>query len=105
MDDHLIPLDLSIEQARRLLGLIRRDYPERIFYTHHAEQRMVERQISRSQVERCLEHGIVIEGPYRDVYGNWKMTLELLTAGDLIRVVAVLDQDDQGLLCLIITTY
>lgn len=33
----------------------------RIYFTEHAEDRMVERSITRKQILRCIKHGKIIE--------------------------------------------
>lgn len=97
-------LDLTPAKAKEQIGSIAK-YSERIFFTRHAEERMHERKITRTQIQRCLCHGRIIEGPYRDTYGDWKVTIETLSAGDPIKVVAVLQKDKNGSLILIITAY
>lgn len=101
---NVVELDLSPEHARRILNQIVTQ-SERVFFTSHAEERMAERQITRTQILRCLEHGTFTEGPYRDIKGNWKFTLETLSAGDPLAVVAALDKDNKGNYVVVITTY
>ncbi len=103
-DGNVLQMDLSPTTAKRLLSELARD-SKRVFFTNHAEERMQQRGISRLQVLRCLQHGNLIEGPARDVHGKWVVTVEVLSAGDVVTVVAALDHDDAGNFVLVITTY
>ena len=76
-----------------------------MFFSHHAEVQMRKRHITRTQVLRCLAHGVVAEGPARDIKGNWAMKLEVPSAGDLVIVVAALDRDEAGDMIIVITVY
>lgn len=102
---NVLNLDLTAANAKKILTNIKRNNPEKIYYLPHAEERMEQRGITRTQVEKCIEHGRIVEGPYRDTPGNWKMNLECVAAGDRITVVGVLDRDDDGNYVLIVTTY
>lgn len=98
-------LDLNAASARKILDQICRD-TSRIFIVKHAEERMVTRNITRVQVIKCLRHGVIIEGPYRECKsGNWRLKLESRSSGDTVRVVAELDTDEDGNYVLIITTF
>lgn len=66
---------------------------------------MRKRRITRVQVLRCLANGKITEGPARGIKGNWKVSVEALSAGDVLRVVAALDQDDRGNYVIIVTAY
>lgn len=102
-NSNVISLDLRPEKAKQILKEVVK--AERVFFTTHIRDRMVERSITRKQVLRCLEHGLIIEGPYREPGGNWKMNLETVSAGDRIVTVAVLDRDESGNFCLTITVF
>lgn len=78
----VVPIGLSPVRARDLLRESAKD-SARVFFTQHAEVRMRERGITRTQVLRCLAHGRVVEGPSRDVKGNWIMKLEVVSAANL----------------------
>lgn len=78
-----------------------------VFFTIHAEERMVQRRISRTQVLRCLMHGDAASNyPKRSEKGNWLIKLQVLSAGDVVSVVAALDRDaSTGDFVVVITTY
>ncbi|SDY38641.1 DUF4258 domain-containing protein [Nitrosomonas sp. Nm58] len=101
---NIVALDLTCANAKQLIAEIAKD-SARVFYTTHAEKRMKERKITRSQVQRCLLHGKITEGPYRDIHGKWCLTLETFSAGEPVAVVAALDKDSDGSMIIIITSY
>jgi hypothetical protein len=100
----VVPIGLSPVRATKLVREIAQD-SARVFFTHHAEVQMQKRHITRTQVLRCLAHGGVVEGPARDIKGKGIMNLEVLSAGDLIVVVAALDRDEAGDKITVITVY
>lgn len=105
MATNVLRMELGPRSARKIVGEIAED-SSKVFFTHHAESRMVERRITRSQVLRCLRHGVVIEGPYRDTHGSWKLNMEVASAGSVITVVVVLDwRESIGDYAIVITTY
>lgn len=101
---NIVALDLTLSNAKQLIVEIAKD-SSRIFYTTHAEKRMKQRKITRSQVQRCLQHGQITEGPCRDIHGKWCLTLEAFSAGEPVAVVAALDKDSNGNMIIIITSY
>jgi hypothetical protein len=101
---NVVPIGLSPIRARQLVREIAKD-SGRVVFTHHAEVKMRKRHITRTQVLRCLAHGGVSEGPAPDVKGNWTMTLEVLSAGELVTVVVALARDKAGDMIVVITAY
>ncbi|MCE6007570.1 DUF4258 domain-containing protein [Acinetobacter soli] len=85
--------DLSESVARTKLREIAKD-SSKVFFTDHARKRMKQRKITNRQIICCMEHGQFDEGPYRETNGSWKMKLSVISAGDVISVVLVLDWDD-----------
>lgn len=77
----------------------------RVRFTEHARKRMRQRHITTMQVLRCLRFGTVVEGPAPTIQGNWELTVEVLSAGDVVRVAAAIDQDAQGHYVIIVTVY
>ncbi len=51
---------------------------------------------------RCLRHGTLVEGPYRDLHGYWRCTLRHLTAGDEVHVVVAFESRER---LIVITVY
>ena len=71
-------------------------FSERVFITQHAEKRMIERQVTLTQVLRCLRSGVFVEGPTLDSYQQigHKATMQQVCAGSVIQVALKLV--DQG---------
>lgn len=103
-DDNVLLMNLSPPSAQQMLRQVASD-SARVFFTDHAEQRMRERRINRTQVLRCLRHGRLTEDPARDVHGKWVMRVEVFSAGDVVTAVAALDNDGDGNLVVVITAY
>ena len=93
---------MTPQQVKALLKALAQD-GGRVFFTRHAEQRMIERDITRVQVLRCLQRGTFEEEPAQDPRGSWAMRIKLFTAGEYVRVAVAIDQDDDGNFAVIIT--
>ena len=85
--------DLSEAVAKSKLREIAKD-SSKVFLTDHVRKRMKQRKITLPQILCCMEHGQFEEGPYRETNGSWKMKLSVVSAGDVISAVVVLDYDD-----------
>lgn len=75
----------------------------RVIITLHAKQRMRERRINTKQVFECLRTGQIAEPVHKTLQGDWKATLEYLYAGDLVRVVVALEQQEDGDFAVVVT--
>lgn len=74
-----------------------------IIWTEHSKERMLERDITTTQVIRCLEKGTMCEQHYYDtVKANWKFTVVHTTAGREVCAVVALNLNDK---VLVITVY
>ena len=103
--ENVLTMELNPATAGRLLAEIAHD-SSRVLITHHAEERMTARHITRTQVGRCLKHGKFTEGPYRSAKGNWQFTIEVVSAGELLTVAGALDwQEKLGNYVVVITAY
>lgn len=76
-----------IEARQKFMELI---HEERRTLTPHAKQRALQRGFTDLQVYRCLEIGNMVDGPFRNVKGNWEASFEGTVAGDAMRVGAAL---------------
>ncbi len=101
---NVLPFRLDAARVRKIVQETVRD-SARVFFTGHAEMRMRERRITRTQVLRCLMYGHFVEGPAPGIKGNLEMTMEVLSAGDTLRVVAALDRNDAGHYVVVVTTF
>jgi len=104
-DQNVLELDLTPILAKQILKEIVEADDGRVFFARHAEQRMVERGITRKQVLCCMKNGRFAEEPHRGPGGDWKMTLDSVSAGDVITVVAALDYDHERNITIVITAY
>ena len=50
----------------------------------HGKMRQRQRQITRPQIERCVQKGIITEGPYVNIHGHWQVNLTRYAAGEEI---------------------
>lgn len=77
-----------------------------VIITNHAQERMLERDIDRAQVFDCLKRGRVKEPVHKDIgTGNWKLTLERISAGQLVTVPVAIAYKKQGTYAVVITVY
>jgi hypothetical protein len=88
-ESNVIPLVMNDKTLSQRMAAVAAD-SSRVILTGHAKKRMRERKILFTQVLKVLQRGLVVEPAHRDIYGNWKCTLDLSIAGDHIKVVAAL---------------
>ena len=62
-----------------------------IVVIEHARKRRLQRSITRIQIERCVRHGSITEGPFINPKGNWQLNLTRQTAGEQITCVAAIE--------------
>lgn len=93
---------ITAETARKLIKQIASD-SSRVFIVPHAQKRMDERCITRTQILRCLLHGRIVEGPAQQIRGNWRFTVETCCAGEGINVVAEIEEDINGNTIIVVT--
>ena len=84
-DANAAPLRLSKPEAAKVIREIAAD-PDRIVAVRHARQRMVQRRISITQARRVVRAGFIDGDPWMDEYGNWRVTMRGMSAGDQITV-------------------
>lgn len=101
-----IPLPLQLNDAN-MLKLVRDAAKDtsNVFFEPHAKQRMRKRKITPRHVYECLLKGSIEEPAHLNIRGNWKCTLRHVWAGDDVRVVAVLEKDDQGNWIAVVTVF
>lgn len=71
------------EARQKFMELI---HEERRTLSPHAKQRALQRGFSDLQIYRCLELGNMVDGPFRNVRGNWEASFEGKVSGDSIRI-------------------
>jgi len=103
-ESNVVDFNITPARAQKLVKEIA-EGSSRVIFTYHAEKRMCERKITRTQVLRCLTHGNIVEGPAPSIKGNMEMKLEIMSAGEIVAVVAALEKDESGNFAVIITVF
>lgn len=98
----VLKFKMSNEMLRRKIAKIAAD-SSRVVITQHAKQRMRQRKVLLRQVLDVLHGGKIVEPAHQNTHGDWCCTLEKLTAGDRVKVPAVLESKDSGEFVIVIT--
>ena len=101
----VVKIGLTSQSARKLFNELARDSGN-VFFTTHAEKRMRQRKITRTEVLRCLRAGHITEGPSPSSKGNWEVRMQVVSAGAPISTVAGLEYDEtSGNYLVVITVF
>jgi hypothetical protein len=100
---NVIKMDLTPVSAHQMIVEIVGKSTGFVIFTDHAVKQMVQRRITRPQVISCLMHGTMIEGPFRSVKGNWQLTVESVTCGEVLTVGAALEYQKNNNIIVVIT--
>jgi hypothetical protein len=100
----VVLLRLTKERAAAILQECA-DVTWRVNFTEHLLLRMDERRISTTQVLNCLKHGAIVRGPKKDVSGDWKCTVEWITAGTKLYVGVAIDLHQEPTVTIVLTAY
>ncbi len=100
------PVQMPLNDAN-MLRIVRKLAQDtaNVFIEPHARKRMRERRITRTQVYACLRSGVIDEAAHENIRGNWKCTLRHHHAGDLVRVTAVVQRDENGDWIAVVTVF
>jgi hypothetical protein len=79
----IAPPKVTTQAALRMIRELAAD-SSRIAILEHCRTRMVQRHITRKQVELCLQKGTICEGPYLNRLGNWQVNMHRHAAGEEI---------------------
>src|SRR5713226_1488047 len=77
----IVPPQLTAQTALRMVRELAAD-SGRIVILEHCRVRMVQRRITRRQVELCMQKGTISEGPYLNRHGNWQVNIHRHAAGE-----------------------
>ncbi|MBB1485560.1 DUF4258 domain-containing protein [Oceanospirillum sediminis] len=96
---------LSIQSAKNLIRDLSENHSTRIKFSKHARERLLERDITLTQVFSVLSSrsSRFFEQPWLTPSGDWAMSLEGIAAGDSIRIPLVLKRLESDPSVLIIT--
>lgn len=87
-------MHLSTQELLQCIRLAAED-SSNVYLTDHGEERAVERGVDRLQICRILRRGRLVEGPWFDPnHGNYRFTMEGISAGCMLRVVAAVELAD-----------
>lgn len=103
MGKKVLVFQMSKPSAIALIRRLAQD--SKVGWTEHVKRQMKKRRISSTQVLRCLEKGVITEGPAMDIKGNWTCRLQLFTAGETISVVTAITHEEDKEYLEIITVY
>ena len=94
LHERLMPLkqpdNLSAADAIKVVRLLAAQ-TENIVVIGYGRKKAKQRQITRRQIELCVQKGTLTEGPFMNRYGNWQMNLYRHAAGEEITCVVAID--------------
>ena len=68
----------------------------------HAKSRMMQRHITRRQVEECCRKGTIVEWPFQNEHGHWQVTLYRHAADEEVECPVAIEWKEK---LLVITVY
>lgn len=75
MADNVLPLRPTKVLAAKMVRELAEDGRPKIVIIGHSRKRVKQRNISRPQIEACIQKGSRIEGPFLNEHHNWQMTI------------------------------
>lgn len=103
----VVEFPLTASTARKIVQDLATNHTNRIRWSQHAKQRMVEREVSIRQVFTLLKskYSVFREGPYCCAQGDWLFNLKGMAAGQIIEVSVALKNHHESPLTMIITVW
>jgi len=93
-DERAIPREqpnkLSAALALKIVRLIAAD-TDNIVIIPYGRRRAQQRNITRRQIELCVQRGTIVEGPFVNQHGNWQMNFYRHAAGEEVTCVVAID--------------
>jgi Domain of unknown function (DUF4258) len=84
------PDRLSAALALKVVRLIAAD-TDNIVLISYGRRRAQQRNITRRQIELCVQKGTIVEGPFLNQHGNWQMNFYRHAAGEEVTCVVAID--------------
>ena len=84
------PDRLSAALALKIVRLIAAD-TDNIVVIPYGRRRAQQRNITRRQIELCVQRGTIVEGPFVNQHGNWQMNFYRHAAGEEVTCVVAID--------------
>jgi hypothetical protein len=91
----LRPKELSSADALKHIRALMKADSKCVKFRPHAQRKGKQRSISQRQMLTALEKGVVTEGPYLDINGNWKLNVSRVAAGQEITCVVIIIWSEQ----------
>ncbi|MCW8356206.1 MULTISPECIES: DUF4258 domain-containing protein [Marinomonas] len=88
---------LSEFTARKIINDLAENHTNRIRWSKHIKERMLERGVTTGQVLALLKskRSVFREGPYLEINGDWKFNIKGMAAGSIIELsVAIKNHTD-----------
>lgn len=95
------PAKLSVHDAQRIVRTVAQE-SKNVFVVDHAKKRQKKRSISFRQIMSCLQKGIVTEGPFINIHGNWQVNVSRLAAGEQVTCTVAIEWQRQ---LVVVTVY
>jgi len=93
-DERAIPREqpnkLSAALALKIVRLIAAD-TDNIVIIPYGRRRAQQRNITRRQIELCVQRGTIVERPFVNQHGNWQMNFYRHAAGEEVTCVVAID--------------
>lgn len=86
----VVAFRMTDSAAKRLLAQIA-EKSSNVIFTDHAVKQMKKRKITRPQVINCLKKGQIVESPFLDHHGMWKVTIERYASGENVGCAVAID--------------
>ena len=100
---NIVPMRINANEAKKRISLAA-EISGRVFISKHAKDRMKQRRVTRRSILRCLSKGAFVEQPYwSQTHGNYHFSMQTMDAGEVVKVVAALGENEQGDYVLIVT--
>jgi Domain of unknown function (DUF4258) len=84
------PAHLSAALALKVVRLIAAD-TDNIVVIPYGRRRAQQRNITRRQIELCVQKGTIVEGPFLNQHGNWQMNFYRHAAGEEVTCVVAIE--------------
>jgi hypothetical protein len=97
----VVPLALTPATALRMVRDLAKE-SGRIVILNHCRERMLKRNVTRRQIELCLQKGTITEGPIVNARGNWQVNMFRHAAGEELTCTVAIEWATR---LLVITVY
>ena len=86
--------NLSVHEALKIIRLLAQN-SKNVLIIQHARDRQLKHGITRRQIDICLKKGVVSEGPFMNLHGNWQVNVSRLAAGEEITCTVAIEEEQR----------